>query len=111
MGEGKMDYENYLVLYSGGADSTFFIEKETTALHLIHYAGLNEAQTKVAVINANILNRFITVIPQGTFPGTRDGETNQIHALYDTQMAIDAGIRALSFGMKGVVMCFNAHDL
>jgi hypothetical protein len=104
-----MDYGRFLVLYSGGADSTHFIENESSALHLIHYESRNEAQTKLAVINANILNRFITVVSGPCEP--RDGETNQIHALYDTQMAIDAGIQALSFGMSGIVMCFNADDI
>jgi 7-cyano-7-deazaguanine synthase in queuosine biosynthesis len=104
------DYSRYLVLYSGGADSTYFIQNNSSARHLIHYAGMNEAQTKTAVVNANILDRYLTVESRGP-SSPRDGETNQIHALHDTQMAIEAGIRALSFGMKGIVMCFNADDL
>lgn len=107
-----MDYSNYLVLYSGGADSTYFIQQEPTAKRLIHYPGLNQEQTKIAVINANILNKYITVDVTSldrTF--TRDGEANAIHALYDTQMALSAGIKALSFGMRGIVMCFNADDI
>ncbi len=105
------DYTNYLVLYSGGADSTHFIEQESTAKHLIHYRGLNDQQTKAATINANILNRYITVETLSIAGPGRDGETNQIHALYDTHMAIDAGIRAVSHGMRGLVMCFNADDI
>jgi hypothetical protein len=98
------------VLYSGGVDSTHFIERENSARHLIHYSGLNSVATRVAVTNANLLNRYLTVVSLAE-PMPRDGETNQIHALLDTQMAIDASIRAVSFGMKGIVMCFNADDL
>jgi 7-cyano-7-deazaguanine synthase in queuosine biosynthesis len=106
-----MDYSRYLVLYSGGADSTFFVESEPTARHLIHYEGLNEAQTKVAAINANLLNRYLQVVPYRAGPVTRDGETNQIHALYDTQMALDACMKAVHHGMAGVVLCFTADDI
>jgi hypothetical protein len=105
-----MDYSSYLVLYSGGADSTFFVQREPTAKHLIHYAGLNPEQTRVAAVNANLLDRYLTI--EHVDPDNqRDGETNQIHALYDTKMALDAAIRAISHGMKGIVMCFNADDL
>jgi 7-cyano-7-deazaguanine synthase in queuosine biosynthesis len=110
MSKTTTDYSKYLVLYSGGADSTYFIEREPTARHLIHYTGMNEQQTKLAVINANILNRYIVLNPR-VLEEPPDGETNQIHALFDTKMAIDAGIKALSFGMSGIVMCFNADDL
>lgn len=106
-----MNYSKHLILYSGGADSTFFIENEPTATHLIHYSGLNTDQTKIAVINANILNRYITVESLTGDSPTKDGETNAIHALYDTQMAITAGIKAQSFGMKGIVLCFNRDDI
>ena len=104
-----MDYSRYLVLYSGGADSTFFIEKEPTARHLLHYTGSNSAKTAVAVANANRLARYLTEVSLAG--NERDGETNEIHALYDTHMALDAGIRAAAFGMKGVVLCFNRDDL
>ena len=105
-----MDYNRHLVLYSGGADSTYFIEQEPTARHLIHYVGYNKEQTNMAVTNANLLNRYLTVV-ESAISCPKDGETNQIHALYDTQMALDAGIRALSHGMEGIVMCFNADDI
>ena len=105
-----MDYSRYLVLYSGGADSTYFIENEPTARHLIHYQSPNEEQTKIARINANLLNRYLQVVPLGSWV-PRDGETNQIHALYDTEMALNACITAVHFGMLGIVMCFNADDI
>jgi 7-cyano-7-deazaguanine synthase in queuosine biosynthesis len=107
-----MDYSNYLILYSGGADSTYFIEKQKTARHLIYFKGLNEHKTKVAVTNATILGRYLTIQEIAGVPGLPlDGETNVIHALYDTQMALQASIVAVSHGMKGIVMCFNADDL
>lgn len=105
-----MDYDRYLVLYSGGADSTYFIEREPTAKHLIHYKSPNEAQTKIALINANLLNRYIELVPFFDRPG-RDGETNEIHALFDTEMALNACIKAAHYGMAGIVMCFNADDI
>jgi len=105
-----MDFSNFLILYSGGADSTYFIEKEETAKHLIHFKSRNQDQTNVAITNANILDRHLNIVRHGT--GTSgDGETNQIHALYDTEMALHASIIALSYGMKGIVMGFNADDL
>lgn len=105
-----MDYSNYLVLYSGGADSTYFIEKEPTAKYLIHYTSPNQHQTDIARINANLLDRYMEIVPLG--PGSpTDGETNQIHALYDTQMALDASIKAASKGMAGIVLCFTADDI
>jgi 7-cyano-7-deazaguanine synthase in queuosine biosynthesis len=111
MAKTKKDYSRYLVLYSGGADSTHFIENEPTAKYLIFFKGRNEEQANVAITNANLLDRYITVV-EGAGPGNgRDGETNQIHALYDTQMAIDASIMALSHGMKGIIMCFNSDDI
>ncbi len=105
-----MDYSRYLVLYSGGADSTYFIEQEKTARYLIHYPDLNVEKTKIAAVNANLLNRYLTFGKSGIEGNGRDGETNAIHALYDTEMALNAGIVALSHGLKGVVMCFNADD-
>ena len=104
-----MGYSKYLVLYSGGADSTLFIESEPTARHLIHYRGANEHQTSIAVTNANLLNRFLEIPSVGSGP-SRDGETNEIHALYDTDMALNACIRAAYYGMSGIVMCFTADD-
>lgn len=105
-----MDLSRHLVLYSGGVDSTFLIEREESARHLIHYQSLNIEQTKAAQINAIALNRFLTVKPMG--PGKiSDGEINQIHAIYDAQMALDASIVALHFGLQGIVMGFNADDL
>jgi 7-cyano-7-deazaguanine synthase in queuosine biosynthesis len=106
----RKDYSQYLVLYSGGADSTHFIESEPTAKHLLFYEGRNKEQLKVAVTNANLLNRYITISKGGDHP-SRDGETNHIHSLYDTHMALDASIIAVSHGMKGIVMCFNADDI
>jgi len=104
------DYSQYLILYSGGADSTHFIENEKTAKHLIFFKGLNAEQEKVALTNANLLDRYLTMVNRPNVP-TRDGETNQIHALYDTHMALEASIIAVSYGMKGIVMCFNADDI
>jgi 7-cyano-7-deazaguanine synthase in queuosine biosynthesis len=108
--EQKKDYSKYLVLYSGGADSTHFIESEPTAKHLIFYEGRNKEQLNVAITNANLLDKYITIIKGGNQP-SRDGETNQIHSLYDTHMALDASIKAVSHGMKGIIMCFNADDI
>jgi len=106
-----VDYSKYLVLYSGGADSTHFVETEPTAKYLLHYAGRNKTQSKVAIANANILNRYITIVEASPELPGHDGETNQIHALYDTRMVIDAGIKAVSHGMSGVVVCFNKDDI
>jgi hypothetical protein len=105
-----MDYSRYLVLYSGGADSTHFIEQEPTARHLLHYRSRNEQQTKVALINANILNRYIEVVTPNGHPNY-DGETNETHALFDTEMALNACIKAAHFGMAGIVLCFNSDDI
>lgn len=111
----KRDYSRYLVLYSGGVDSTWFISQEPTARHLIHYRGANETESRIALVNASTLGRFLTVRAGVSYPPgpwrERTGETNEINALYDTEMAIAAGIEAVSFGMKGIVMCFNADDL
>lgn len=107
-----MNYSRHLVLYSGGADSTHFIQSEPTATHLIHFVGLNADQTKIAAINATALNRHLDMVGGGeTAFSQRDGEINQIHALYDTQMVVAAGIKALSYGMRGLVVCFNADDI
>ena len=105
-----MDLSKYLVLYSGGADSTHLVETEPTARYLLHYESPNPAQTRIARINANILNRYLEIIPLG-IAGPRDGETNQIHALFDTEMALNASIRAAHYGMKGIVLGFNANDI
>jgi hypothetical protein len=105
-----MDYSRYLIMYSGGADSTYFIESEPTAKHLIHYQGLNDAQTRMANVNANLLNRYLEIIPF-RMPRQQDGETNQIHALYDTEIALNACIKAAHYGMKGIVMCFTKDDI
>lgn len=42
---------------------------------------------------------------------SRDGETNEIHAFFDTEMALNACIKAAHSGMAGIVMCFNADDI
>ena len=75
-----MDYSRYLVLYSGGADSTYFIEQERTARHLIHYRGYNLYQTSVAITNANLLNRYLTIVELSSQCQPPDGETNQIRS-------------------------------
>ena len=108
-----MDYSNYLTLYSGGADSTYFIEREKSARYLIHFEGRNAEQTKVALVNSNLLERHMTIVKNdvGLVGAMRDGETNAIHALYDTEMALHASITAVSFGLKGIVMCFNGDDM
>jgi hypothetical protein len=106
-----MDYSRHLVLYSGGADSTYFIESEPTAHHLIHYRSDNHEKTLIAKANAIRFGKWLTVRSfDGDRPG-HDGEINEIHALYDTAMALDASITAASFGMKGIVMCFNKDDI
>lgn len=105
-----MDYSRYLVLYSGGADSTYFIEQESTARYLLHYQSTNEEQTKIARINANLLNRYLQVVVLSPNSPT-DGETNEIHALYDSEMALRASITAAHHGMAGIVMCFNGDDI
>lgn len=106
-----MDYSRYLVLYSGGADSTHFIESEPTARHLVHYRGLNDAQTRVAAVNATLLDRYLDIVVFGPQRPGRDGEANQIHALYDTEMALNACIKAAQHGMAGIVICFNSDDI
>ena len=106
-----MDYSRYLVLFSGGKDSTYLLETERTAIHLIHYRGLNDARTRIASANANILNRYLEIVTMGPCRPGRDGETNQIHALYNVEMAMNASIRALHYGMAGIVMCFNQDDI
>ena len=105
-----MNYTRFLILYSGGADSTYFIEREETAKFLLHYSGLNSDRTKIATINANLYNKFITIKPVVS-PMPPDGETNQIHALYDAQMILDACVTALSFGLEGIVVGFNRDDI
>ena len=104
-----MDYSQYLVLYSGGEDSTYFIESQSTARHLIHYCTFNEYATKVAVVNANILNRSLVLVPDS---GVRTGgnESNRFHSLIDAYLALDAGMRAVQHGMRGIAICFNADD-
>lgn len=107
-----MDYSKYLVLYSGGVDSTFFIENEKTARYLLFFKGRNKKQAKVAITNANILKKYINVvsIPDDTHC---DGSiyVNEIHALHDTQNLLRASIIAVSHGMKGIVACFNKDDM
>ena len=106
-----MNYNNYLVLYSGGADSTYFISREESAKHLLHYKGLNQAKTKIAVSNAFGRNKYITIVEEYMRNRPPDGEVNEFHALIDTQMALNASITALSFGMKGIVLGFNQDAL
>lgn len=106
-----MDYSRYLVLYSGGADSTHFVENEPTARHLVHYRGLNDAQTRVASVNATLLDRYLDIVTLGIDRPGRDGEANQVHALYDTEMALNACIKAAQHGMAGIVICFNEDDI
>lgn len=106
-----MDYSKYLVLYSGGVDSTYFIEREKSAKHLIHYSGNNKDLTSLARANANLLERYLVVKELGSIGNTMDGETNKIHALYDAQVLLDAGVHAVSHGMEGIVACFNKDDI
>jgi 7-cyano-7-deazaguanine synthase in queuosine biosynthesis len=108
--EAIMDYSRHLILFSGGADSTYFIEREPTARYLLHFRSLNAEKTKIATSTANLLGRYMTVVDD-RHGHSRDGETNEIHALYDTEMVLRAGIMAASFGMKGIVLCFNRDDL
>jgi 7-cyano-7-deazaguanine synthase in queuosine biosynthesis len=104
-----VDYSRYLVLYSGGADSTYFLLEEPSALHLLHYRGFNDLRTKFAIANAYHLGRRMSIANFPVVP--TDGEINSFHALVDTEMALNACITALSFGMQGIVLCFNKDDL
>ncbi|MBN8790056.1 MAG: hypothetical protein J0I84_23480 [Terrimonas sp.] len=108
-----MDYSKHLVLYSGGIDSTFFIESEKTAKHLLFFKGRNKEQAKVAITNAELLDRFINVIKRGpSHPPPPDGRKYiyKIHTLHNNYSALTASIIALKYGMKGIVMCLNKDD-
>lgn len=104
-----MDYARYLTLFSGGADSTYFIVQEPTARHLLHFSSTNQAQTQHAQITALENGRYLSVVTAPSEP--RDGEINQIHALSDSLMALEASIIAARYGMNGIVICFNQDDL
>ncbi len=104
-----MDYSRHLVLYSGGADSTYFIAKESTARHLLHFRSINSAQTQHAQVSALEYDRYLSIV--ATRPEPLDGEINQIHALNDSLMALDASIMAARYGMRGIVVCFNSDDI
>lgn len=106
-----MNYSGYLTLYSGGADSTYFLMREKTAKSLLHYMGLNAESTKIASANALRFGKYLTIVELGGPIHPMDGEINEFHALVDTQMALNASITAISFGMKGIVMGFNRDDL
>lgn len=77
------DYSNHLVLYSGGADSTYFIMEEETAEHLLHFTGFNEEKTKVANANAMRFGRHLA-IEELTIPAPMDGEVSEFQRLVDT---------------------------
>jgi len=106
-----VDYSRHLILYSGGADSTFFIEQEPTACYLLHFSEINTDKTKVATINAHLLERFITVIPlpEGC-TGNGGKNMSRMQILDDSFMVFNASIIAVKMGMKGIVVCFNADD-
>jgi 7-cyano-7-deazaguanine synthase in queuosine biosynthesis len=106
----SMDYSRHLILYSGGADSTYFIQREETAKHLIHFTGDNTEKTQIAKSNATSMNKWLHIEPFGGSGGS-DGEVNQIHALADSVMVLNASVIAARFGMKGVVIGFNSDDL
>jgi 7-cyano-7-deazaguanine synthase in queuosine biosynthesis len=104
-----MDYSRHLVLYSGGADSTYFIAKEPTARHLLHFRSTNSVQTQHAQVSALEYDRYLSIV--ATRSESLDGEINQIHALNDSLMALEASIMAARYGMKGIVVCFNSDDI
>ncbi|UQA54876.1 hypothetical protein [Polyangium aurulentum] len=109
----RMDYGHHLVLYSGGADSTYFVHQEQTAKHLLHFRGLNDEMTKVAVANAIRFDRRITVadFSVGGIAGFFHGPRNEYHALLDASMVLNAGIMAINFGMKGLVLGLTREDV
>ncbi|MFP1630391.1 hypothetical protein ACLB6G_01520 [Zhengella sp. ZM62] len=105
-----MDFSGFLVLYSGGADSTFILAQNESARHLLHYTGMNAFKTKVAVANAMALDRSINLRAIGVHP-TRDGEVGLYHSLEDSFMVTDAAIYAVKHGMRGIVLGFNKDDI
>ena len=105
-----MDYSGFLVLYSGGADSTLILARHKSARHLLHYTGMNAFKTKIAVANAMALDRPINLRTIGEHP-TRDGEVGLFHSLEDSLMVADAAIYAVKHGMKGLVLGFNKDDI
>lgn len=106
-----MDYSKHLVLYSGGADSTFFIEQEPTARHLLHYSDMNSEQTRIATINSHLLGRYLTVIPAQAGRSLNGGmRMSSLQILDDSEMVFNASLMAVKMGLKGVVVCFNADD-
>lgn len=105
-----MDFSGFLVLYSGGADSTYILAQHKSARHLLHYTGMNQFKTKVAVSNAMALDRSINLRAIGEHP-TCDGEVGLCHGLEDSLMVADAAIYAVKHGMKGIVLGFNKDDI
>lgn len=107
------DYSQHLVLYSGGADSTYLIQQEASARHLLHFRGLNDEMTKVAVANAIRFDRRITVsdFNIGGIAGFFHGPQKEYQALLDASMVLNAGIVAINFGMKGLVIGLTAEDI
>ncbi|MGY2120468.1 hypothetical protein ACW9HJ_03365 [Nocardia gipuzkoensis] len=85
------------------------IEREQSALHLIHYA-TNPVKTLAAEATARRLHRWLTIRRLLEMPAC-DGEIDEIHALVDTQMVLDAAIVAAHYGMRGIAVGFNKDDL
>lgn len=104
----NVEYGRMLVLYSGGADSTYLVASEPEARHLVHFESGNPSQSQLARVNALAMDRWLSIIESRM---DRDGEIGQIHSLYDTQMALDASVRAAAWGLRGIVMGFNADDI
>jgi hypothetical protein len=75
--------------------------------------GLNEEMTKVAVANAIRFGRRITVsdFNVGGIAGFFHGPQNEYHALIDASMVLNAGIMAINFGMKGIVLGLTGDDM
>ena len=109
----RTDYSHHLVLYSGGADSTYFVHQEETAKHLLHFRGLNDDMTKVAIANAIRFGRRVTVadFSVGGIAGFFHGPRNEYHALIDASMVLNAGIMAINFGMRGIVLGLTREDV
>ena len=104
-----MDFSKHLILYSGGADSTYLIAENDTAIHLLHFEGYNKYKTKVAISNSLLFNRRMDILHR---PGHgMDGEVSDYQALLDAGLILDASIRAVTYGLKGIVVGFNQNDM
>ena len=104
-----MNFEGYLTLYSGGADSTLLLLENPSAVNLIHYKGLNDYRTRLAASNAYKLQRRIQIASLPSVPAM-DGEVSAFQSVTNSAMILDAGIHALRSGLRGLVLGFNKDD-